>query len=501
MSGFATNVVTHVSSKTLGVLFMNTNLEDPNIYVLYSGHVRDNTSNTSKSVDGTNVTFLTYHDLTLYAKCINYNIWIDVSVAVIENPSYVDFPVTTQLVFEYKYGENEAVTFFSGYELNNALARPVTSQVRDPNFRYPQKLNHFFYPESILLQEAQGTKGASGTPVINSSNQVIALGSKIIGDGIDSPKNLVCTKMSMVYLYLFDANYGLITKYFQAYTKTPTINTSFNLLNAFKNSFNIVMCHPGFKFRTSRDVVSNTGLNLNKNVNGIFLSKRITGINLNTYEIVSYSIKGDPDIVYFQTLFDFTDINNDFYMTKNRVVFKTFTYTDRAGSTKTLDLGLDSMAPYIVNGDPSQPITVGYYNYGPAGPDGLSLVYSPLKTVTVQPVLIPDTTPGTTRWSSQLPLVFTRTSIRANRIMHMNLYNTLVGGGGYNINYANYSTQIQNLLQKYSYSPYSQYKIKQGASNNTPISQIQNQLNAITDELAHAFSNWQPNIQQPMPIL
>ena len=426
MSDFNFNIVTHLESQTLGTLFKNTNPEDPNIYVLFSGH--------AVSSGQTNCTFLTFDDLTLNGKILNVNIWIDVSIAIIEDPSYVDFPVTTQLIYETEYQENEDVTFFSGYELNNSLARPVTSNIRDPNYRYPQKTVHFFYPESILLREAQGSKGASGSPVINSSNQVIAIASKIIGDQTNSPRNLVCTKMNMIYLYLFDTNYGLIPKFYDAYMKDPDINNSFILLNKFRNTFNIVMCHTFFSFRSSRDAAT-IGVNLNKTVNGNILSNRITGINNNTYNVVNYTIKDDPNVTYFTTLFDFSELLNDYFKTKNRVIIKFLTYTDRTGLVRTIDLGTDSFAPYYVNGEPSAPVTVQYYNFGPAGDDGLNMVYSPLKTVVVQPVLVDDMNGGK-RWSSQMPVIFTKTSSRGNAVMQMSLYNTTIGGGPFMINYA-----------------------------------------------------------------
>ena len=435
MSIFSTNIVTHLPSTTLGTLFKNPNKEDPNIYVLFCGHCC--------RTDKINATFLTYDNLTLNAKILNVNIWIDVAVAVIENPSYIDFQVTTEFDPDPFYEQNEEVNFFSNYQINNSLARPIPSNFRDPNYRYPQNTDHFFYPESILLKEAQGVKGVSGSPVIDSKNKVVGLASKIVGEtgsGMNAANNLVVTKMSMIYLYLFSENYGLLPAFYTAYQKNPSINFDFNLLVAFRNSFNIVICHTGFRYLSNRENIKNSSQNFSNKILGSLLSFRMTGVNKNTYELVDYLQKNDPEVYYFRTLFDGTDLLNDFYKNKTSVLFRTLEYTDRASEKKVIDFGIDSFAPYYVNGDPSKPITVTYRLYEPSGEDGTNMVYGPLKTITVQPIIVDDSKAGKKRWSSQLPMEFTSTTSRANAIMQTDLFNMTIGGGKYIINYANYTS-------------------------------------------------------------
>jgi len=431
MSIFSTNIVTHLPSTTLGTLFKNPDKEDPNIYVLFCGHCC--------RTDAINATFLTYDNLTLNAKILNVNIWIDVAVAVLENPSQIDFNITTEFDPDPFFEQNEDVTFFSNYQINNSLARPIPSNVRDPNYKYPQNTNHFFYPESILLKEAQGVKGVSGSPVVDANNKVVGLASKIVGEtgsGMNAANNLVATKMSMIYLYLFSENYGLLPAFYAAYQKNPSINTDFNLLVAFRNSFNIVICHTGFRYLSNRENIKNANLNLSKNILGSLLSFRMTGINKNTYQLVDYLQKNDPNIYNFRTLFDGTDLLNDFYKNKTSVLFRTLEYTDRGSEMKVIDFGIDSFAPYYINGDPSKPITVTYRLYEPSGEDGTNMIYGPLKTITVQPIIVDDSKPGKKRWSSQLPMEFTSTTSRANAIMQIDLFNQAVGGGSYRINYA-----------------------------------------------------------------
>jgi len=54
-------------------------------------------------------------------------------------------------------------------------------------------------------------------------------------------------------------------------------------------------------------------------------------------------------------------------------------------------------------------------------------------------VLVDDVN-GEKRWSSQMPVVFTKTNSRGNAVMQMNLYNMLIGGCKYMINYATTAT-------------------------------------------------------------
>jgi len=423
MTEFSLNIVTHFPSLSLGILFKNpNNTNDPNIYVLFSGHVCQ--------TDDINVTFLTFQNKTVDAKILNVNIWIDVACAVIVNQNDIDFPVTTVLLQEPIFTLNQPVTYFSNYDINNSLPLPITSTVRVPNFLYPQDMINFFYPDSILLKEGQGVTGLSGGPVIDSNNMVVALISKIVGENgnnsINKENNLVCTKMSMVYNYLFDPTNGLISRFFQAYLSNPTINENLNLLVAFRNSFNIIICHLGFLFKTYKIITSGNTLNLSPSVNGILLRYRYTGITNSDYSLVNYLQKNDAEITYFRSLLDNSDIMNDYYKNKTSVILKTLNYTDKYNKSVNLDLGEQSITNYYVNGDPSKSITIGYYVYSPSGLGGVNMSFGPLKTITINPFIVNDGGDNI-RYTSQLPKIFTSTSSKVNNVMSVNLYNQTFG--------------------------------------------------------------------------
>jgi len=448
MSDFSKNVVSFLSpsSNSLATLFKNINIEDPNIYVLFCGHCC--------RTDKINATFLTYDNLTLNAKILNINIWTDVGVAVLENPKQVDFPITTVFDPEPIFAQNQDVFYFSNYELNNSSVRVITSNVRDPKYRYPQNTHHFFYPESILLREAQGVKGISGSPVIDTDNKFVGLASKIVGSanaGQNASDNLVVTKMQMIYGYLFNERknqsgspYGLIPSFYQAYQKSPDILTNFNKLVAFRNSFNIIICHIGFHTLSNREKALRQNQNLNLKILGGVLTNRMTGINKVSYNIINFLQKNDPNIYYFQNLFDFTEVMNDYYLNKTDVLMLTLEYTDRNNKKQLISLGQDGLVNYYVNGEPSTPVTVTYRLFQPSGEDGINMVYGPIKTVTVQPILVEDSKDGTFRYTSQLPRIMTSTSSRANAIMQRNLFNMTIGGGKYIINYADTVTDAGN---------------------------------------------------------
>ena len=147
-------------------------------------------------------------------------------------------------------------------------------------------------------------------------------------------------------------------------------------------------------------------------------------------------------------MFDGTDLLNDFYKNKTQVLFRTLEYTDRASEKKVIDFGIDSFAPYYINGAPSKQVTVTYRLYEPSGADGINMVYGPLKSITVQPIIVDDSKAGKKRWSSQLPMEFTSTTSRANAIMQTDLFNLMIGGGKYNINYAATSQPFQPNFTK-----------------------------------------------------
>ena len=99
MNTFESNVVTHFPSKSMGTLFKNPlDSTDPNIYVLFSGHVC--------RTDCINATFLTFKNTTVNAKILNVNIWIDVACAVIQDPTQIDFPIITKFVQDPVFAEN-----------------------------------------------------------------------------------------------------------------------------------------------------------------------------------------------------------------------------------------------------------------------------------------------------------------------------------------------------------------------------------------------------------
>ena len=425
------NIVTHFPSKTLGILFKNLNSpSDPNIYVLFSGHVCQ--------TDTINATFLTFQNKTVDAKILNINIWVDVGVAVIENSTDIDFPVTTVLLKDPVFTLNQPVTYFSNYQINNSAVLPITSNIRVPDYKYPQEMYNFFYPDSILLKEAQGVVGVSGSPVLDSNNNVIALVSKIVGSqassAMNQPINLVSTKMSMVYNYLFDETRGIIPLFFRAYLNNPNVITNLNLLVLFRNSYNITLCHLGFLFRSYKDLTSKAKNNLSPAVNGIILNYRITGLNQSSYSLVNYLQKNDEEITYFRNLFDNTDILSDFYKNKSFVVLKNLTYIDSNNNSVTLDLGTQSIANYYVNGDPSKTVTIQYYVYGPSGQGGINMTFGPLKTLSVSPIEVKDGEDGT-RYTSQLPRLFTSTASRVNEIIMVNLYNHHLNQTAYRFKY------------------------------------------------------------------
>jgi len=457
---FESNIVSVLPSKTNGLLFKNTNTADPNVYCLFSGHVL-------LSSDQVNVTFLTFDNLTLYAKVLSTHVWIDVSVAVVQDPSLLKFPVTTKFDPNAKYEQNQQVGYFLALDqTNNSFANFVLTNIRDPNYRYPPSISNFFYPESILLGEATGVKGISGTPVISleSGTQpgdvVIAICSKIVGN-IGSSKDdstyAVATKISMIYGYLFNKTYGLIPKFYDAYLANPNILKNSNLLIRFTSSFKITMCHIGFTTYTNKDRVSRLNLNLNDDVTGDVLNVRITSVVKNTYAISNFLKKNDPNVYYFNTLLDSSKIMNDYYLLKSNVILRTMSFIDRDSNPVTLNLGVNSLASYAVNGDPSKPVTFTYILYGPSGTDGVNLVYGQEKSETITPVEVVDPDGGK-RWSSELPIVFVRTSNRAINIIRNSLYNSKYSQNNevpipFLINYTFNSTlnidQIDNIIQSY----------------------------------------------------
>ena len=421
---FESNIVSVLPSKTNGLLFKNTNTADPNVYCLFSGHVL-------LSTDQVNVTFLTFDNLTLYAKVLSTHVWIDVSVAVVQDPSLLKFPVTTKFDPNAKYEQNQQVGYFLALDqTNNSFANFVLTSIRDPNYRYPPDQTIFFYPESILLGEATGVKGISGTPVISliSDTQkeefVIAVCSKIVGEAgksKDDATYAVATKISMIYGYLFNKTYGLIPKFYDAYKSNPNILKDSNLLTTFTNNFKITMCHIGFTTYPNKDRVVRLNLNLNSEVTGEVLSYRVTSVSNDTYELFNFLKKDDPTIYYFNSLLDFTELMDDFYLLKSNIILQTMSFTDRDGNTVTLDLGNNTIARYAVNGDPTKPVTFTYKIYGPSGTDGVNLIYGPTKTISVTPVQVDDFDGGK-RWTSELPSLFVRTSNRANNIIRNSLY-------------------------------------------------------------------------------
>ena len=447
---FEANIVSVLPSKTNGILFKNTNSEDPNIYCLFSGH-------TLATTDQVNVTFLTFNNLTLYAKVLSTHVWVDVSVAVLQDPSILTFPVTTKFDPNAEYSQNQQVGYFLPLEqTNNSFANFVLTNIRDPNYRYPPDQSSIFYPESILLGEATGVKGISGSPVIalvdeeQKEEVVIAICSKIIGDtdaSKDSASYAVSTKISMIYGYLFNEKYGLIPKFYQAYVANPKILSNTNLLVRFTSNFKITLCSIGFRTYPNKDRISRLNLNLNNEVSGEILKFRVTGVNKSFYSLHNFLKKDDPNVYYFNSLFDFTEIMNDFYLLKSNVILQTMTFTDRDGKEVKLDLGINSFARYAVNGEPSAPVTLEYKIYGPSGTDGINLVYGPTKTITIQPIQVDDFDGGK-RWTSEWPSLFVRTSNRANKIIRQSLYlYQYQDDQMFNINYAaNTSPERQPVI-------------------------------------------------------
>lgn len=433
MNTFESNVVTHFPSKSMGTLFKNPlDSTDPNIYVLFSGHVC--------RTDCINATFLTFKNTTVNAKILNVNIWIDVACAVIQDPTQIDFPIITKFVQDPVFAENQSVNYFSNYMINNSLVLLITSQVRDPSYRYPQNIHHFLYPESVLLEEGQGVMGVSGSPMVDQDYNITGMVSKIIGpkntaNMPNMPNNLVITKSSMFYLYLFDPVNGLIQQFYTFYKKYPTVNDNFNLLVSFRNSFNIIINHLGFLYRSYKDMTSSATVNLSPDINGIVLSFRITGLNKVSYMLTNFLQNNDPDVETFTTLLDNTTIMSDFYINKAFILIKSITYTDRLGKSITIDLGVNGITSYYVNGDPSQPITIVYTINQPSGPGGVNMAFGPFTSITITPKLVTDSD-GTVRYSSQLPKSFTSTSSRANGIMMMNLFNQTTQMTNYNLNYS-----------------------------------------------------------------
>lgn len=440
---FEANIVSVLPAKTNGVLFKNINTKDPNIYCLYSGHTLDST-------DQVNVTFLTFNNLTLYAKVLNTHVWIDVSIAVLQDPTIVDFPITTKFDPEAEYLQNQQVGYFLPLgETNNSFANFVLTNIRDPNYRYPPRTSSLFYPNSILLGEATGVKGISGTPVIalidetQQEEVVIAICSKIIGSteaGKDDASYAVSTKISMIYGYMFNQKYGLIPKFYEAFVANPNILKNTNLLTRFTTDFKITMCSIGFFTIPNKDRISLLNLNLSNDVSGEVLSLRVTCVDKLDYSLHNYLKKNDPNTYYFNTLCDFTELMNDYYLLKSNIILQFFTFTDRDGNEITLDLGIDSLALYAVNGEPSAPVTFEYKIYGPSGTDGTNLVYGPSKTVTIKPIQVDDFD-GKKRWSSELPCLFLSTSNRANRLIRQSLYLfEYLSGSSFDINYAQVTT-------------------------------------------------------------
>ena len=428
MSNFNNNIVTQFPSKLLGTLFKNqTDSGDPNIYILFCAHVL--------RVDTINTTFLTFENKTLTAKILNVNIWLDVAVAVVENPSQITFEITTNILDNVPYTVNQSVSFYTNYNINDSLVREVPSEIRVPNYNYPQDMNYFFYPESVLLKENQGIGGFSGSPLVDSNKNVIGIVSKILGNFFyhntpDAPSNLICTKTRMFYKYLFNSNIGLISNFYRAWLINPEINSNLNLLVDFRNKFNIIICHIGFKFESYKNITSENFDNLSPEVNGILLSFRITGINSAIYKLVDFLQKNDPEITYYRNLLDGSDLMNEYYKDKTDVLLKYLTFTDWDNKQITLDLGEEGISYYYVNGDPSKPITIQYRIKGPAGPGGINIVFGPLKSLTVTPFLVKDGDQGV-RYTSQLPRFFTSSTSRSGAIIIASLYGT----AGHNLPY------------------------------------------------------------------
>jgi len=438
MTNIATNIVTHFPSKTLGTLFKNpNNNSDPNIYVLFSGHVCRS--------DRVNTTFLTFQNKTVNAKVLNVNVWIDVACAVIQKTDEIDFPIITTFLPEPQLGVNQSVTYFSNYQINNSLVRPITSNIRVPDYLFPQEIYYFLYPESFLLKENQGVLGFSGSPVIDSNNNIIGFVSKIVGCLFipESSHNLIGTKMNMIYYYLFDEKYGLIPLFLKYYLNNPNIKDNLNILNGFRNNFNIIICHTGFLLRSYKFLTCQLNRNLTGKVDGLILDYRVTGINQKTYSLVNYLQKNDPEITYFRMLFDGTSILSDFYINKAWILIRTLTFVHRNGKTITLDLGTQSIANYYINGEPSQPITIEYLIYAPSGINGINKSFGPVKTITINPIIVDDG-PGRNRYSSQLPVFFTSTTSRVNRKIRVNLYNLYFGYKAYNFKYS--ALRIKNQI-------------------------------------------------------
>jgi len=432
MTNIQSNVVTHFPSLSLGTLFKNpNNINDPNIYVLFSGHVC--------SVDTINATFLTFQNKTINAKVLNVNIWIDVACAVLEDSTQINFPILTIFNKSPVLSTNQPATFFSNYQINNTTVRPITSNIRVPNYNYPQETHSFFYPDSFLLKESQGKEGYSGSPIVDTDMKIIGIVSKIVGciGNINEnfSNNLIGTKTNMFYDYLFNVTNGLITKFFTAFLNNKSILTNLSNLVLFRNSFDIIICHLGFLTRSYKDITSKNYLNLSNNVNGIVLSYRYTGINSDTYWLVNYLQKNDPEIYYFRTLLEGSELMSDYYRNKSFVLLKTLSYTDKNGNIISLDLGTESISNYYVNGDPSKSITIDYLIFGPSSIGSINMIFGPVKKITIQPLLVNDNFQGT-RYTSQLPRIFTSTSKRSSSKMIINLYNLKLNYSPYYIIYS-----------------------------------------------------------------
>ena len=440
---FEANIVSVFPFKTNGLLFKNTNPEDPNVYCLFSGH-------TLQTTDQINTTFLTFNNLTLYAKVLNTHAWVDVAVAVLQNPSILTFPVTTKFDPKADLEQNQQVGYFLPLEqTNNSFANFVLTNIRDPNYRFPPNQNTIFYPESILLGEATGVKGICGSPVISLISEeqpeelVVAICSKIIGDagsGKDDATYAVSTKISMIYGYLFNEKYGLIPRFYDAYVANPNILKNSNLFLRFAGDFKITLCTIGFRTFPNKDRVARNNLNLSAEFAGEVLQYRVTSVDKLTYELRSYIRKDDPNVYYYNTLLDFSELLNDFFLLKSYVILQTMTFTNRDGKEVVLDLGVNSLARYAVDGEPSAPVTFTYKIYGPSGTDGTNLIYGPTKTITIQPIQVDDFDGGK-RWTSEWPSLFLRTSNRANTAIRETLFltaqsNSYWSKSPFQINYA-----------------------------------------------------------------